>query len=596
MEWFATLRWRLTFLLAIILICTLLVTGFGVVTFVRRAEVAAWQGRQSEATRNTTRMVINLLESTQRSLNFINLVGLDDIEVDRHFLDKLLRQYPILDEIVYFNSLGEPIASTAEAPLLAQSQDTVIQAPWFRAAHSGQKYYSDLLLAEDEDPYLIVSIPAPNASVIVARVNMTPLWEFIAELRFGQTGLTYLADHQGQIIAHPEPAVAAKRSLRERPAWFDNLNFRDVRFDDYVNIHDEPVVVAAAVVPEVNWVVLTELTTAEAFANSRRAYFILGGGMLAFVILMMWASAEWLEGLILLPVERLRDGAIRIGQGDLTHRIEFVRNDEIGQVAVAFNQMAAELAELYESLEQKIAERTAQLEEQTNELARSNAELAQFAYVASHDLQEPLRMITSYLQLLQRRHAGQFDKDAGEFIAFAVDGAARMQQLIRDLLTYSRAGTRTQPLRTLDCQVILQQVLDNLQMAIAESGATITYEPLPTVMGDPTSFGQLLQNLLTNAMKFHSARTPEIHIGVRHLAPSQEWLFTIADNGIGIEPEYYERIFLIFQRLHTRSEYPGTGIGLAICKKIVDRHGGRIWVESVVGQGTTFSFTIPDRS
>ena len=318
--------------------------------------------------------------------------------------------------------------------------------------------------------------------------------------------------------------------------------------------------------------------------------------MLAFVILMMWASAEWLEGLILLPVERLRDGAIRIGQGDLTHRIEFVRNDEIGQVAVAFNQMAAELAESYESLEQKIAERTAQLEEQTNELARSNAELAQFAYVASHDLQEPLRMITSYLQLLQRRYAGQLDKDAGEFIGFAVDGAVRMQQLIRDLLTYSRAGVRTQPLRTIDCQVILQQVLDNLQMVIAESGAIITYEPLPTLVGDSTSFGQLLQNLLTNAMKFRSKQTPEVHIAVRHLVTSQEWLFTIADNGIGIEPEYYERIFLIFQRLHTRSEYPGTGIGLAICKKIVDRHGGRIWVESVVGQGTTFYFTIPDRS
>lgn len=596
MEWYTTLRWRLTFLLAIILFCTLFVTGFGVVTFVRRAEVVAWQGRQSEATRNTTRMVINLLESTQRSLNFINLVGLDDIEVDRHFLDKLLRQYPILDEIVYFNSLGEPIASTAEAPLLQQSQDTIVKTLWFTTAQSGQKYYSELLLAEDEEPYLIASIPAPNASVIVARVNMTPLWEFIADLRFGQTGLTYLADSQGKIIAHPDPNVAAKKALDERPAWFANLNFRDVRYGDYHNVHNEPVVVAAAVVPEVNWVVITELTTAEAFANSRRAYFILGGGMLAFVILMMWASAEWLEGLILLPVERLRDGAIRIGQGDLTHRIEFVRNDEMGQVAVAFNQMATELAELYESLEQKIAERTAQLEEQTNELARSNAELAQFAYVASHDLQEPLRMITSYLQLLQRRYAGQFDKDAGEFIAFAVDGAARMQQLIRDLLTYSRAGTRTQPLRTADCQVILQQVLDNLQMAIAESGVHITYEPLPTVVGDPTSLGQLLQNLLANGMKFRSERTPAIHVGVRHLAPSQEWLFTVADNGIGIEHEYYERIFLIFQRLHTRSEYPGTGIGLAICKKIVDRHGGRIWVESVVGQGTTFYFTIPDRS
>jgi len=596
MEWVATLRWRLTLLLAIILFCTLLVTGFGVVTFVRRAEVAAWQGRQSEATRNTARTVANLLESTQRSLNFINLVGLDDVAVDKHFLDKLLRQYPILDEVVYLNSLGDPIASTTEATLLAESQATIIQAPWFTVAQAGQKYYSELMLAADEEPYLMASIPAPNASVIVARVNMSLLWEFIAESRFGESGLTYIIDSQGKIIAHPDRDIAAKLLILERPPWFADLTFRGIGYGDYVNFQATRVVAAAAVVPEVHWVVVTELATMEAFANSRQAYLILGGGMLAFVVLMMWVSAEWLEGLILLPVERLRDGAIRIGQGDLTHRIEFVRNDEIGQVAVAFNQMAAELAELYDSLEQKIAERTAQLEEQTNELARSNAELAQFAYVASHDLQEPLRMITSYLQLLQRRYAGQFDKDAGEFIAFAVDGAVRMQQLIRDLLTYSRAGTRTQPLRTVDCQVILQQVLDNLQMAIADSGAIITYDALPTVIGDPTNLGQLLQNLLTNAMKFRSSLPPKIHIGLCHLSPSQEWLFTVADNGIGIERDYFERIFLIFQRLHTRSEYPGTGIGLAICKKIVDRHGGRIWVESVVGQGTTFYFTIPDRS
>lgn len=596
MKRFATLRWRLTLLLTIILFCTLLATGFGVVTFVRRTEIAAWQGRQSEATRNTVRMVINLLESTQRSLNFINLVGLDDLEVDKHFLDKLLRQYPSLDEIVYLNSLGEPIASTTEATLLRQTQTAIVQSPWFIAAQSGQKYYSELMLAEDEEPYLMASIPAPNASVIVARVNMTQLWEFIAELRFGQSGLTYIIDRQGKMIAHPDQGVAAHVVFRDQPSWFTDLTFQEIGYGDYINFQEKRVVAAAAVVPAVQWVVVTELAVAEAFANSRQAYFILGGGMLAFVVLMMWASAEWLEGLILLPVERLRDGAIRIGQGDLTHRIEFVHNDEIGQVAVAFNQMATELAELYDSLEQKIVERTAQLEEQTNELARSNAELAQFAYVASHDLQEPLRMITSYLQLLQHRYAGQFDKDAGEFIAFAVDGAARMQQLIRDLLTYSRAGTRAQPLRTVDCQVILQQVLDNLQMAIAESGAMITYDALPTVMGDPTSLGQLLQNLLTNAMKFRSNRTPQIHIGVRHLITSQDWLFAVADNGIGIERDYYERIFLIFQRLHTRSEYPGTGIGLAICKKILDRHGGRIWVESVVGQGTTFYFTIPDRS
>jgi len=295
------------------------------------------------------------------------------------------------------------------------------------------------------------------------------------------------------------------------------------------------------------------------------------------------------------PVEQLRDDAQRIGQGDLTHRIDFVRSDEIGQVATAFNQMATELTELYGGLEQKIAERTAQLEAQTSELARSNAELAQFAYIASHDLQEPLRMINSYLRLIERRYQGQLDKEADEFINFALDGSARMQQLISDLLAYSRVGTRNQPVDPVDCGLILQQVLDNLQIAIYESGAVVTADVLPTLLVDPTYMGQLLQNLVANAIKFRSNHTPHIQISVWYHAQAKEWLFSVADNGIGIEPDSFERIFLIFQRLHTRNEYPGTGIGLAICKKIVDRHGGRIWVESVLGQGTTFYFTIPDK-
>ena len=593
---FSNLRWRLTALLAVILLCTLIGLGLGVVTFVRQTEVAAWRGRQSEATRNTVRTVVNLLESTQNSLNFINLVGLDDIAIDKHFLDKFLRQHPIFQEIVYLNSQGEVVTMTTDAELLRQSQTSIVETPWFTAAQSGHKYYGELLIADDDEPYLMASAPAPNASVIVARVNMAALWELVADLGAGRSELTYIVDRSGMIIAHTNRLIALKRmTLDKRPEWFTAPNLRDIWYGDYVNFQGNWVVGAVAVVPGIDWLVVTELSNVDAFATSRRAYLILGGGMFAFVVLMMWVSAEWLEGLVLLPVERLRDGVERIRQGDLTHQIDAVRNDEIGQVAGAFNQMTAELSELYASLERKIAERTEQLEAQATELARSNAELAQFAYVASHDLQEPLRMITSYLQLLERRYQGQLDQDADDFIAFAVDGASRMQQLIRDLLAYSRVGTSNQPFSPVDCQVILKQVLDNLQMAIRESGAILLYNELPTVMADSTRLSQLFQNLLANAMKFRSIRTPEIQISARRLSQSREWLFAIADNGIGIEPDNFDRIFLIFQRLHTRTEYPGTGIGLAICKKIVDRHGGRIWAESTVGQGTTFYFTLPDR-
>jgi signal transduction histidine kinase len=234
------------------------------------------------------------------------------------------------------------------------------------------------------------------------------------------------------------------------------------------------------------------------------------------------------------------------------------------------------------------------LARQAQELARSNEELEQFAYAASHDLQEPLRMVSSYLRLLERRYKGQLDTDADEFIAFAVDGATRMQTLINDLLTYSRIGTRGKPFAPTDSAGVLNQALTNLQVAIEESGATVTHDEMPTVLADDMQLAQLLQNLAGNAVKFRKPDTPpQIHVGVER--SSGDWVFSVRDNGIGIDPQHFERIFLIFQRLHSREEYEGTGIGLAVCRKIVERHGGRIWVESEPGEGSTFYFTIPDR-
>jgi len=232
-----------------------------------------------------------------------------------------------------------------------------------------------------------------------------------------------------------------------------------------------------------------------------------------------------------------------------------------------------------------------QLARYAGELARSNAELEQFAYVASHDLQEPLRMVSSFTQLLGKRYRGKLDQDADEFIGFAVDGATRMQRLINDLLAYSRVGTRGKPFKPVDCQGIFSQARDNLMKVIDESEAVITQEPLPTVLGDEVQLLQLFQNLVANAIKFHNQAPTKIRVSAEKSGP--EWIFAIKDNGIGIAPEHQKRIFSIFQRLHHRSEYPGTGIGLALCKKIVERHGGRIWVESQPGQGSTFYFSIP---
>ncbi len=225
------------------------------------------------------------------------------------------------------------------------------------------------------------------------------------------------------------------------------------------------------------------------------------------------------------------------------------------------------------------------------ELSRSNAELEQFAYVSSHDLQEPLRMITSYLQLLQRRYQGNIDERADKYIKFAVDGASRMQNLINDLLEFSRVATRASELEPIDGEFVLNQVLSNLELIITENEVTVSHGSLPVVVADNTQLAQVFQNLIANGIKFHSEKAPKIYISAEK--KSNEWVFSVQDNGIGIDPQYSEKIFEVFKKLHKKEEYSGTGIGLAVCKKIVERQGGRIWVESELGKGSTFYFTIP---
>jgi light-regulated signal transduction histidine kinase (bacteriophytochrome) len=266
-------------------------------------------------------------------------------------------------------------------------------------------------------------------------------------------------------------------------------------------------------------------------------------------------------------------------------------------VARLQSQIAA-LEQLLEVHEKTVAEQAERLEEALAELdarnvdlKRSNEELEMFAYVASHDLQEPLRMVASYTQLLSRRYADKLDQDAQEFIHFAVDGATRMQQLIEALLEYSRVGTRSQQFTDVDMQQVMNGVMEDLAMRARETGAAVEFNALPTVHGDRVQLRQLLQNLVSNAIKFNGSGKPVVKVTAE--AAPREWVFRVSDNGIGIEPQYRERIFQIFQRLHTRDEYPGTGIGLAVCRRIVERHGGKISVESEPGRGTTFSFTLP---
>jgi signal transduction histidine kinase len=333
-------------------------------------------------------------------------------------------------------------------------------------------------------------------------------------------------------------------------------------------------------------------------------------GLLSIVMLASLAFSLWisnrLQNIISTPLLEISEVANEIvNKKDYALRTKKYHADEIGSLAEAFNQMLARIQERDANLSaanislqreidaRKRAEQS--LQNNVKELARSNAELEQFAYVSSHDLQEPLRMIASYSQLIEKRYKDKLDDKGLTFLGYIVEGAVRMQELIDDLLMFSRVGTRAKELGPIAIQRPLEIAIHNLIPLINERKAIIHYQDsLPTVMGDNTQLTQLFQNLIANAIKFSGKNSPRIEINAAKL--NDCWELTVKDYGIGIEREHFDRIFVIFQRLHGRSEYPGSGIGLAICKKIVERHGGHIWVESEVGVGTTFHFTLREAS
>ena len=297
----------------------------------------------------------------------------------------------------------------------------------------------------------------------------------------------------------------------------------------------------------------------------------------------------------------MKDGSIKLLETnrDITkrkhaeeHIIKLLEEEQqLTEELSATNEELQATSEELQSSNEELMRVQNNLSDMVIKLKISNKELEQFAYVASHDLQEPLRMVSSFTQLLERRYKGRLDEDADDYIDFIVEGAKRMKALIDDLLTYSRLNTNIRGFEPILMEVVLDDVLINLKASIKENNAQVTFNSLPTINGDHIQINQLLQNLIGNAIKFHGKENPKIHISAQEFG--REWLFGVRDNGIGIDPNHQEQIFSIFKRLHTRKQYEGTGIGLSICKRIVEAHGGRIWVESQKGEGSTFYFTIP---
>jgi signal transduction histidine kinase len=365
-----------------------------------------------------------------------------------------------------------------------------------------------------------------------------------------------------------------------------------------IDYRGKKVIAAWRYIPSLDWGLVAKIDTKEAFAdvtNLRNLAVIILVIVIVLSGIMAFSIAHSISG----PIKRLSEGAAIIGSGNLDYKIGTNQKDEIGQLSRSFDKMTLDLKQTTASRDELNREITERKKAQ-EELVRSNKDLEQFAYVASHDLQEPLRAVSGFVELLRRNLEKSLDAKTSEYMNFSIEGAKRMQSLINGLLEYSRIGTQGKKPQKMNSKEALDEAMVRLHASINESGAKITADNLPVVYFDDLQLTRLFQNLIGNAIKFRSGQTPQIHVsavrqdadpkmgGLRH------WRFAVRDNGIGIEPQYAERIFMIFQRLHTRKTYPGTGIGLSICKKIVERHGGKIWVESTQGGGSTFYFTVPD--
>ncbi len=308
----------------------------------------------------------------------------------------------------------------------------------------------------------------------------------------------------------------------------------------------------------------------------------------AFMLAMITIGLYIMNRSIIQPVHRLAQGAEVIGNGNFDYRIQVDSKDELGNLARIFNDTAAKLRGFYDELQDEIRVRKSK----EAELLRSNKDLEEFAFIASHDLQEPLRNVSSTMQLLEQGYKGKLGSDADQLIHYAVDSAKTMKALIDDLLAYSRVGTKGKLFEKIDSDKVLLLSLVNLDATITARSAVITHDPLPEIYADSTQLAQVFYNLVLNGIKFNKREPPEIHVSAKK--DGDDWIFSVRDNGIGIDNRYIEKVFVIFERLHRRSEYEGTGMGLAITKKIVERHGGRIWIESELGSGSTVYFTIPN--
>lgn len=497
---------------------------------------------------------------------------------------------------------GEIMLSTSER----QIGKVMEQKPYFI---EGQKmmavqsvYYSMSLM----QPTMVISAPLVTHDnevygVLAGRLNLKALSDIVQKQSgFWDSEDTYLVNKQNFFIT--EPHFGDNYMLRKTNTTFgvEEALKGNSGTADYIDYREVPVISSYMYLPDHHLALITEIDRQEFIApvNSMKRSLLF---IACIVVALAVFCGSWVATSLLKPLENLVDklGGLHSGNMELNKPVERL-SEEIRRIYEAFELVLERLSTTLVSRDLLIKEveqrKDAQkrLKKALLRVRQSNKELEQFAYVASHDLQEPLRMVSSYNQLLADRYKGQLDEKADKYIYYAVDGATRMQILIQNLLQYSRVTTRGKEFEIADCHDLLAMAVKNLEITIRENAALVTNDELPEIRCDGGQITQVFQNLIANGIKFQGEHPPAVHVGAEKV--EDMWRFSITDNGIGIDEKYAERIFQIFQRLHTRKDYEGTGIGLALCKRIVERHGGAIWFTSAVGEGTTFYFSIPENA
>lgn len=617
LPFFANLRVRLVLL---ILLAVLPALGLIIYTALEQRQQAIEAAK--EVALRAVRMAVNnqdhLLDSTRQLL--VTLSQLKEIQSHdaagcQSIMTNLLRLNPVYGNLGAVGLDGQILASALPLP----KETNLATHTFFRSAVSRRDFVIGNYRVDRQthNAYVHASYPVMDKAgtlhgVVFADLDLSWLKGLESDAKLPRGSTVTVIDRQGKILVrYPRPEGYVDFPIPPRPRPRGNFSqvpsplppewsFQAPGLDKVPRLYGvsqfggrleaKPAVITVGIPLAVAYAPVHQ-------ALLRNLLFLGGAALLALAAAWYGGDAFFLRQVRVLvgATGRLREGDLKVRTG-LAHG-----QGELMQLARAFDEMAeslerrvserqraeAELKALNQDLERRVAARTTELE-------RSNEELEHFAYIASHDLQEPLRMVTNYLQLLRQRYKGKLDSNADEFIAFALDGAERMQALILGLLAYSRVGAQGKPFEPVDCEQVLARALRNLKIALEESSASLEHDPLPVVEGDPVQLTQLFQNLISNGIKFHGQDPPRVEI--RLVRKATHWQFAVRDNGIGIAAKDFERIFILFQRLHGREKYPGTGIGLAFCKKIVQRHGGQIWLESEPGRGTTFFFTLPARA